>query len=220
MPPYTGERTTGAFLLLSKIKRKKMEGQKMESYNFLLFLAIILISTKVLGLYSKRVHMPQVVGALLAGIILGPSFLGIISLKGTTGTFLECIAEVGVIFLMFSAGLGTELNELKENWVAALIVATIGVIVPIVGGFLGYAFFFHVPLSDYTEFLKAIFVGVVLSATSVSITVETLRELGKLKGKVGTTILGAAVIDDILGIIVLTIVTSLQDSSVHISVVL
>ncbi len=192
----------------------------MESYNFLLFLAIILISTKVLGLVSKRVHMPQVVGALLAGIILGPSFLGIISLKGTTGTFLECIAEVGVIFLMFSAGLGTELNELKENWVAALIVATIGVIVPIVGGFLGYAFFFHVPLSDYTEFLKAIFVGVVLSATSVSITVETLRELGKLKGKVGTTILGAAVIDDILGIIVLTIVTSLQDSSVHISVVL
>ena len=129
-------------------------------------------------------------------------------------------AEGGVIFLMFSAGLGTELNELKENWVAALIVATIGVIVPIVGGFLGYAFFFHVPLSDYTEFLKAIFVGVVLSATSVSITVETLRELGKLKGKVGTTILGAAVIDDILGIIVLTIVTSLQDSSVHISVVL
>ena len=127
----------------------------MESYNFLLFLAIILISTKVLGLVSKRVHMPQVVGALLAGIILGPSFLGIISLKGTTGTFLECIAEVGVIFLMFSAGLGTELNELKENWVAALIVATIGVIVPIVGGFLGYAFFFHVPLSDYTEFLKA-----------------------------------------------------------------
>lgn len=192
----------------------------MESYNFLLFLAIILISTKVLGLVSKRVHMPQVVGALLAGIILGPSFLGIISLEGTTGTFLECIAEVGVIFLMFSAGLGTELNELKENWVAALIVATIGVIVPIVGGFLGYAFFFHVPLSDYTEFLKSIFVGVVLSATSVSITVETLRELGKLKGKVGTTILGAAVIDDILGIIVLTIVTSLQDSSVHISVVL
>ena len=86
--------------------------------------------------------------------------------------------------------------------------------------FLGYTLFFHVPLTEYTECLKAIFVGVVLSATSVSITVETLRELGRLKGKVGTTILGAAVIDDILGIIVLTIVTSLQDSSVHISIVL
>lgn len=192
----------------------------MESYNFLLFLAIILLSTKFLGMISRKVRMPQVVGALVAGVLLGPSFLGIISMEGTTGTFLECIAEVGVIFLMFSAGLSTELSELKENWLAAFIVATIGVIVPVVGGFLGYTLFFHVPLTEYTECLKAIFVGVVLSATSVSITVETLRELGRLKGKVGTTILGAAVIDDILGIIVLTIVTSLQDSSVHISIVL
>lgn len=192
----------------------------MESYNFLLFLAIILLSTKFLGMISRKVRMPQVVGALVAGVLLGPSFLGIISMEGTTGTFLECIAEVGVIFLMFSAGLSTELSELKENWLAAFIVATIGVIVPVAGGFLGYTLFFHVPLTEYTECLKAIFVGVVLSATSVSITVETLRELGRLKGKVGTTILGAAVIDDILGIIVLTIVTSLQDSSVHISIVL
>lgn len=121
---------------------------------------------------------------------------------------------------MFSAGLSTELSELKENWLAALVVATVGVIVPVLGGFVGYAIFFHVPLDSYTDCLKAVFVGVVLSATSVSITVETLRELGRLRGKVGTTILGAAVIDDILGIIVLTIVTSLQDSSVHISVVL
>lgn len=192
----------------------------MESYNFLLFLAIILLSTKFLGMVSRKVHMPQVVGALVAGIVLGPSFLGIISLEGTTGTFLECIAEVGVIFLMFSAGLGTDLSELKENWLGAFIVATVGVIVPVLGGFVGYALFFHVPLNEYKECLKAVFVGVVLSATSVSITVETLRELGRLKGKVGTTILGAAVIDDILGIIVLTIVTSLQDSSVHISIVL
>ena len=192
----------------------------MESYNFLLFLAIILLSTKFLGMVSRKVHMPQVVGALVAGIVLGPSFLGIISLEGTTGTFLECIAEVGVIFLMFSAGLGTDLSELKENWLGAFIVATVGVIVPVLGGFAGYALFFHVPLNEYTVCLKAVFVGVVLSATSVSITVETLRELGRLKGKVGTTILGAAVIDDILGIIVLTIVTSLQDSSVHISIVL
>ena len=192
----------------------------MESYNFLLFLAIILLSTKFLGMISRKVHMPQVVGALVAGILLGPSFLGIISLEGDTGTFLECTAEVGVIFLMFSAGLSTELSELKENWLAALVVATVGVIVPVLGGFVGYAIFFHVPRDSYTDCLKAVFVGVVLSATSVSITVETLRELGRLRGKVGTTILGAAVIDDILGIIVLTIVTSLQDSSVHISVVL
>lgn len=193
----------------------------MESYSFLLFLAIILISTKVLGLFSRKIHMPAVVGALAAGVILGPSCLGMITLDGSTGIFLEEMAEIGVILLMFNAGLETDLSELKKNGVASAVTAVIGVVVPLIGGFLCYALFFHTDFADYTEVLKAVFVGVVLTATSVSITVETLRELGKLKGKVGTTILGAAVIDDILGIIVLTIVTSLKDTSVSpISVVL
>ncbi len=186
----------------------------MESYSFLLFLAIILISTKVLGLFSRKVHMPAVVGALLAGVILGPSCLNEISMTGDTGYFLELTAEIGVMLLMFSAGLETDLGELKKNGVASFVTAMIGVIVPLLGGFLSYALFFHTDFADYDEVLKAIFVGVVLTATSVSITVETLRELGKLKGKVGTTILGAAVIDDIVGIIVLTIVTSLKDPSI------
>ena len=190
-------------------------------YSFLLFLAIILISTKVLGLFSRKIHMPAVVGALVAGVILGPSGLHLISLEGDTGMFLEMLAELGVILLMFNAGLETDLTELKKNGVASFVTAMIGVLVPLIGGFLGYAFYFHTDYSDYDEVLKAIFVGVVLTATSVSITVETLRELGKLKGKVGTTILGAAVIDDIVGIIVLTIVTSLKDPSVSpVSVVL
>ena len=186
----------------------------MESYSFLLFLAIIMISTKILGLYYYPIHMPAVVGALVAGVILGPSCLNLITLTGDTGVFLEQMAEIGVILLMFNAGLETDLSELKKNGVASFVTALIGVIVPLVGGFLGYAFFFHTDFSDYDEVLKAVFVGVVLTATSVSITVETLREMGKLKGKVGTTILGAAVIDDIIGIIVLTIVTSLKDTSV------
>lgn len=186
----------------------------MESYSFLLFLAIIMISTKVLGLFSKKIHMPAVVGALAAGVILGPSCLGMITLDGDTGIFLEEMAEIGVILLMFNAGLETDLSELKKNGVASLVTALIGVIVPLVGGFLGYAFYFHTDFSDYAEVLKAVFVGVVLTATSVSITVETLREMGRLKGKVGTTILGAAVLDDIIGIIVLTVVTSLKDTSV------
>lgn len=186
----------------------------MESYSFLLYLAIILLSTKVLGIFSRKVHMPAVVGALLAGIILGPSCLNEISLEGDTGYFLELTAEIGVILLMFNAGLETDLSELKKNGFASFITAVIGVVVPLAGGFLGYGLFFHIDYSDYDEILKAVFVGVVLTATSVSITVETLRELGKLKGKVGTTILGSAVIDDILGIIVLTIVTSLKDPSV------
>lgn len=187
----------------------------MESYEFLLFLAIILISTKVLGLFSRKVKMPAVVGALVAGVILGPSALNLINLSGTTGAYLEITAEIGVIFLMFSAGLETDLSELKSNIVPSLVTAIIGVIVPLIGGFLSYALYFHTDVADFQECLKAVFVGVVLTATSVSITVETLRELGRLKGKVGTTILGAAVIDDILGIIVLTIVTSLKDTSVN-----
>lgn len=186
----------------------------MESYEFLLFLAIILISTKVLGLFSRYVHMPAVVGALIAGVMLGPSFFNVISIEGNTGVFLEQMAEIGVVLLMFNAGLGTEIDEMKKNLFASFITALIGVIVPLIGGFLGYSLWFHVDLNNYAEILKSIFVGVVLTATSVSITVETLREMGKLKGKVGTTILGAAVIDDILGIIVLTIVISLKDTSV------
>ena len=186
----------------------------MESYSFLLFLAIIMISTKILGLFTRKIHMPAVVGALVAGVILGPSCLNLITLTGDTGVFLEQMAELGVILLMFNAGLETDLSELKKNGVASFVTALIGVIVPLIGGFLGYAFFFHTDFSDYDEVLKAVFFGVVLTATSVSITVETLREMGKLKGKVGTTILGAAVIDDIIGIIVLTIVTSLKDTSV------
>ena len=184
-------------------------------YEFLLFLAIILISTKVLGLFSRKVHMPAVVGALAAGIVLGPSVLKLITLDGTNGVYLEITAEIGVIFLMFSAGLETDLKEIKANALASFIVALIGVIVPLIGGFLGYALYFHTDFTDYQEVLKSVFIGVVLTATSVSITVETLRELGRLKGRVGTTILGAAVIDDILGIIVLTIVTSLKDTSVN-----
>lgn len=192
----------------------------MGEYAYLLYIAIILFSTKILGVFSRKLHMPQVVGALLAGIILGPSVTNLITLQGDVGQFLEDTAEIGVIFLMFSAGLDTDVRELKKNSISAFVVAGIGVLVPVLGGFATYVAIFKPSLANQQELLKAIFIGVVLSATSVSITVETLREMGKLGGKVGTTILGAAVIDDILGIIVLTVVTSLQDTSVKISTVL
>lgn len=168
----------------------------------------------ILGLFTLQDSYAGGCRCISAGVILGPSCLNLITLTGDTGVFLEQMAELGVILLMFNAGLETDLSELKKNGVASFVTALIGVIVPLIGGFLGYAFFFHTDFSDYDEVLKAVFVGVVLTATSVSITVETLREMGKLKGKVGTTILGAAVIDDIIGIIVLTIVTSLKDTSV------
>lgn len=187
----------------------------MESYRFLLVLAIILLSTKVLGLLSERVHMPQVVGALLAGILLGPSVLGMVS----ETDFLTKTSEIGVIILMFGAGLDTELKELKKTGVASFVIALIGVVVPLVGGYACYAGFFA-DKSDPVDMLKGLFIGVVLTATSVSITVETLREMGRLHGKVGTAILGAAVIDDVLGLIALTVLSAFTDESVRIHVVL
>lgn len=188
----------------------------MGDYGFLVSVAIIMLSTKILGDLTKKVSMPQVVGALLAGVLIGPTGLGIIA----ETDFIAYTAEIGVIMLMFLAGLDTDINEIKRNSVACIVVACVGVAVPLIGGTACYYFFFEAGAHDYMSILKAVFVGVVLTATSVSITVEALREMGKLEGKVGNAILGAAVIDDIIGIIVLTVVSSLKDSSVSIGAVL
>ncbi|MDO4669124.1 MAG: cation:proton antiporter, partial [Butyricicoccus pullicaecorum] len=182
----------------------------MQSYEFLLIIAVILLSTKVFGLISERVHMPQVVGALLAGVVLGPSVLGLVQ----ETDFLLKTSEIGVIILMFMAGLDTDLEELKKTGVASFVIALIGVVVPLAAGTVLYLGFFP-DTGDPLHMLKALFIGVVLTATSVSITVETLREMGKLKGKVGTAILGAAIIDDIMGIVVLTLVSGMTDPSVN-----
>lgn len=192
----------------------------MEGYKFLLDLGLILLSTKLLSLLTKKFQLPQVVGALLAGLLLGPAILNVIQ----ETTFIKETAEVGVIVLMFCAGMETDVQEMKKCGKAAFVIALIGVIVPLLGGF-GVAYFFNRPgvlESDASAsvMLQNIFIGIILTATSVSITVETLKELGKLKTRSGNAILGAAIIDDILGIIALTIVTSMTDSSVKIGVVL
>lgn len=182
----------------------------MQSYEFLIILAVILLSTKVFGLISERVHMPQVVGALLAGVVLGPSVLGLVE----ETDFLLKTSEIGVILLMFMAGLDTDLEELKKTGLASFVIALIGVVVPLIAGTGLYLVFFP-DVGEPLHMLKALFIGVVLTATSVSITVETLREMGRLKGKVGTAILGAAIIDDIMGIIVLTLVSAMTDPTVQ-----
>ncbi|MCX7843369.1 MAG: cation:proton antiporter [Clostridia bacterium] len=190
----------------------------MLNYHFLLDLAIILIGTKFLGIITRKIQMPQVVGALLAGLILGPAVLGWIH----ETEFIKQMAELGVIVLMFNAGLETDLNELKKCGKASFIIALFGVLVPLAGGF-GIAMLFNSGNSQPMNtklILENIFIGIVLTATSVSITVETLRELGKLNTPSGTAILGAALIDDILGIIALTIITSVADSSVSLGIVL
>ena len=185
------------------------------SYYFLFDIALILISTKLLGLITKRFRMPQVVGALLAGLVLGPAVFNI--LKETS--FISQMSELGVIVLMFTAGLETDIKDLKKSGKASMIIACLGVIVPIILGFGLMAFFNNsgnFTLISQKELLQNIFIGVILTATSVSITVETLKEIGKLNTKAGNAILGAAIIDDILGIIALTVITSMADPTVNI----
>lgn len=184
------------------------------SHKFLLDIAIILLSTKLLGLITKKLHMPQVVGALIAGLVLGPAMLDVLQ----ETDFIQQVASLGVIILMFTAGLETDIKELKKTGLVSFIVAALGVLLPLVGGFV-ISIFFH-DGSGYQAFLENIFIGIILTATSVSITVETLKELGKLNTRAGNTILGAALIDDILGIIGLTLITSMADSTVNIKIVL
>lgn len=192
-------------------------------YKYLFDLALILLSTKVLGLFSQRFRLPHVVGALIAGLLLGPAVLGIIQ----ETDFLKTTASLGVIVLMFTSGMETDIQELKKSGKAAFVIALIGVLLPLAGGFAVGCYFNNPELlvnnsagPEGSLFLQNIFLGIILTATSVSITVETLRELGKLRSPAGSAILGAAIIDDVLGIIALTIVTSFSDESVNVAWVL
>lgn len=181
-------------------------------YHFLLELALILFSTKLLGLITRRVALPQVVGALLAGLLLGPAMLGVLH----ETALLSQLAELGVIVLMFNAGLETDVTELRRSGKAAFIIALIGVLVPLAGGFALASWF----QKGAGSVLENVFIGVILTATSVSITVETLKEIGKLSTQSGNAILGAAIIDDVLGIVALTIITSMAGEGVDIVAVL
>ena len=186
------------------------------SYKYLLDIALILLSTKLLGLMTRRFNLPQVVGALLAGVILGPSVLNILQ----ETDFISRMAELGVIVLMFTAGLESDISRLRSTGKHSFIVALLGVIIPLIGGTIVAYIFNDGSLTTVSELLQNIFIGTILTATSVSITVETLKELGKMSEKSANIILGAAVIDDILGILVLTLVSSLADSSINIWIVI
>lgn len=168
------------------------------SESILLQLAVIIMATKLAGTLSKKFNQPTVFGKLLVGIILGPSLLGLL---GST-EIVEELAEVGVIVLMFLAGLETDVEEFKKAGYASTLTAIGGVLLPLGAGVL-------VGLSSGYSLLVSLFIGTLLTATSVSISATTLRELGKLQSQVGLTVLGAAVIDDILGIVVLTLVLGL-----------
>lgn len=178
----------------------------MDSYEIFKDLAIIIIAAKFFGIVARKCKAPQVVGEIIAGLIIGPSILGLVN----QSDFLLQMAEIGVILLMFSAGLETDLKELIKTGPVATLIACAGVFIPLMGGALLYMAFYGASPWGSEEFYKAVFMGVILTATSVSITVQALKEMGRLKGKVGTTILSAAIIDDIIGIIVLTFVVGFK----------
>lgn len=171
------------------------EGTAAIPSMFLLNVAIILIFTKIGGMISKRFGVPSVLGQVLTGLILGPTVIGLLK----PDLFLDEVGQIGVIFLMFLAGLDTDIKQMKAMGRQSFLVAAGGVIVPLCLGTL-VAFWFK------QNFQTALFVGTILTATSVSITVQTLMEMGKLKTVEGNTILTAAVIDDVIGIIILAMV--------------
>lgn len=179
----------------------------MESYEVLRVLAIIFVSAKLFGLIARKCKAPMVVGEIIAGLIIGPCLLNIVE----PSAFINQMAEIGVIIIMFSAGLETNLQELKKSGLIAFIVACVGVFVPLICGSLLYMGVFGFASWGSDEMFKSVFTGCIMTATSVGITVEVLKELGYLKSRVGQIILSAAIIDDIIGIIVLTFVLGFKD---------
>ncbi len=212
--------------------------------GFAVILAIILLSTKLFGLLFRKLGLPQVLGYIIAGLLIGPAIFGelcgysligftkldsegnivkaykclfLLSGSGEGGAFslgkdgLEIFSKIGVLLLLFSTGLETNLKELKKTGLAATLIACAGVAVPMVLGILICLPFGNIGLGAKNIY-NCIFVGAILTATSVAITVSVLKELGKISSKLGTTIVSAAIIDDVIGIIVLSVVTGIAKS--------
>lgn len=206
-------------------RRKNMfEGNS--ALGFVAVLAVILFSTKLLGLIFRKIGLPQVLGYIIAGILIGPAIFGdfcgftLIGFEGhdynaflvmPEENALGIFSKIGVLLLMFSTGLETNLKELKSAGLASTLIACTGVALPMVLGIL-----IALPFSELglgvTNIYNCIFIGAILTATSVAITVSVLKELGKINTKLGTTIVSAAIIDDVIGIIVLSVITGIAQS--------
>ena len=202
--------------------------------GYVIILALILLATKLCGLLFRKLHLPEVLGFIIAGIIIGPAIFGqfcgftligfedavnagtykaLFALEGATGEneTVSVFSKIGVILIMFSAGLETNLKDIKNTGLASVLIACVGVIVP-----MGLGIAISLPFGDIglgiDNIYRCVFIGTILTATSVAITVSVLKELGKINTKLGTTIVSAAVIDDVIGIVALSIVTSIARS--------
>jgi Kef-type K+ transport system membrane component KefB len=170
----------------------------MEHIDLLLPLVLILVTARLAGMASRRIGMPAVLGELLAGLILGPSLLGWVSMNSTLGS----VADIGVLLLMFIAGLETDLLQMRQVGKASIFTAVGGVILPFAAGMA-------VGSLLKMDIYASMFLAVALTATSVSVSVQVLNEVGRLRSKAGQVIMGAAVTDDVLGILLLSIVLAL-----------
>ena len=169
----------------------------METEETLLLIFIAFLAAKLGGEVMERLRLPAVIGELIAGILIGPSLLNLIT---SEDTFFDVLAQLGATFLLFSVGMETKLSELKKVGTIATSVAMMGVVVPFI---LGY----YVSVLMFASSIEAMFVATALVATSVGITARVLDDMGMINSLEAKIILGAAVVDDILGMIVLTLVS-------------
>ena len=188
--------------------------------QIVLSIGIIVIAAKYLGLLAKKLNIPQVAGEIVAGLLLRylPFFRHFGGVEPNvvyagTNQFIEYMAEIGVILIMFSAGLGTNLKSLVKSGIKSTVIAACGVIVPLILGTVMSLCFWGFDGFGTPVFYQALFIGTILTATSVSITVVALKEIGKIQSEVGQTIISAAIIDDVFGIIALTIVLGASSGS-------
>lgn len=188
----------------------------INSHYWIFFeIAIMLLATKMFGVLIKKAGLPQVLGALLAGVVIG--LINLVLSKINSGLFLvdkddqiiTILAAIGVNLIMFSAGMETNLREIKKNGIASIVITAMGVVVPLL---VGFAVSWILPDRLFDQNISIIkqrfFFGVILTATSVGITVAVLKELNVLHGKVGASIVTAAILDDIIGIVILAIFTA------------
>lgn len=203
--------------------------------GFVAVLAIILFSTKALGIVFRHFGLPQVLGFIIAGILIGPAIFGdlcgycLIGFEGKeyaalfvlpqstslesfdASNALDIFSKIGVLLLMFSTGLETDIKRIRSTGLAAMLVACAGVALPLLLGFLISLPFGNIGLGTENIY-RCVFIGTILTATSVAITVSVLKELGKVTTKLGTTIVAAAIIDDVIGIVLLSVVTGIAKS--------
>ena len=188
----------------------------IEYFEILLPLAMILVCTKLFSVLGKKIGLPQVVGMLIAGILLGLIKLipGQTIFTSSTLEGLSFLAKIGVILIMFSAGIETDLKQFKTCGFPSVVITLLGVLFPVGLGFVVAAACntgFKGMTSD--EAIQNLFYGTILAATSVSVTVAALKELGKLGTKVGTSIIAAAILDDIIGVVLLSLFISLKNGN-------